>query len=167
MRILSRCALLSSAFALCSCASLFSDIQIPKTAQSSMQLQAEGFQLFQCSRDKYGYFWRFIAPEVSLYDGQNKIIVKQGADFNFIANDGSRLKAKIVASDRSSRAKLNDVLFEVTPHGTVNGMLSNFHWVKRSDAQGGIPQSTCTAKRRGQAIKVPFSAIYTFYLDNP
>ena len=68
------------------------------TAKPDLVLTGAGVLKFQCSADKDGYWWRFIAPEVVLMNPAGRKIATQGADFNFTAPDKSKLSSKIVSS---------------------------------------------------------------------
>ena len=151
--------------ALAGCSSFLTDpVAPPQDVSLSFSYVGTGYQQFQCTADSKGYYWRFIAPEVEIRDATGKIFAWQSADFTFGAPDGSSLKAKINASSSSSsHAKMKDVLFEGTPRGNLKGTLSNFKWVKRTEARGGIPTTGCYRGNLGTFLKVPFSANYAFY----
>ena len=108
------------------------------TAKPDLVLTGAGVLKFQCSADKDGYWWRFIAPEVVLMNPAGRKIATQGADFNFTAPDKSKLSSKIVSSaPGKTDADLKDVLFRVTPAGKIKtGTLTPYRWVKRDEAKG-------------------------------
>lgn len=135
------------------------------TAKPGLVLTGSGVQKFQCSVDRNGYWWRFIAPEVVLTNQTGRKIATQGADFNFTASDKSKLASKIVSSaPGKTDADLKDVLFKVTPAGKVKtGTLTPYRWVKRDEAQGGIPTAVCNRNSLGNLLVVHFTARYTFY----
>ena len=116
------------------------------TATPDLVLTGAGVLKFQCSADKDGYWWRFIAPEVVLMNPAGRKIATQGADFNFTAPDKSKLSSKIVSSaPGKTDADLKDVLFRVTPAGKIKtGTLTPYRWVKRDEAKGGIPSATAS-----------------------
>ena len=148
---------------LAGCSTIFTDpVSPPEGSSLSQTYTGTGYQQFQCAIDKQGYYWRFVAPEIEIRDTTGNLFAKQGADFTFRASDGSSLKAKISASkDGSSRIK--DVLFETTPRGNPTGVLSRFHWVKRTEARGGIPVEPSRRGTLGNFVRAPFSAKYSFY----
>lgn len=135
------------------------------TAKPGLVLTGAGVQKFQCSADKDGYWWRFIAPEVILTNKNGRRIATQGADFNFTAPDKTKLASKIVSSaPGKTDADLKDVLFKVTPAGKVKvGTLTPYRWVKRDEARGGIPTVACSRATLGNLLTVRFTARYTFY----
>ncbi len=148
---------------LAGCSTFFKDAVTPPDGASYSQTYiGTGYQQFQCNVDKKGYYWRFIAPEIEIRDTSGRLFARQGADFTFRASDGSSLKAKITAS-KESDARIRDVLFETTPRGNLKGALSRFHWVKRTEARGGVPQETCRRGNLGNFVRAPFSAKYSFY----
>ena len=71
------------------------------TAKPDLVLTGAGVLKFQCSADKDGYWWRFIAPEVVLMNPAGRKIATQGADFNFTAPDKSKLSSKPFVSLRT------------------------------------------------------------------
>lgn len=138
--------------------------EAPAQARLVMETTATGYQLFQCTRDNQGYYWRFITPQATLKDAKGRIVATQGADFAFKADDGSTLRSKIIAVESTgTHSRLKNALFQVSAHGQVTGSLSRYHWVRRTDARGGIPTIACTQQRRSQTIQVPFTAKYSFY----
>lgn len=138
------------------------------TAKPDLVLTGAGVQKFQCSADKDGYWWRFIAPEVVLMNAAGRRVATQGADFNFTAPDKSKLSSKIVSSaPGKTDADLKDVLFRVTPAGKIKtGTLTPYRWVKRDEAKGGIPTAVCNRNSLGNMLVVHFTARYTFYKSN-
>ena len=180
-----RCCLLVivSAFTLTGC-SIFSTTPGPvdpkdaagnAVGRADLVLRGQGVQKFQCSSDKAGYWWRFIAPEAILVNKNGRKICTQGADFNFTAPDNSKLASKIISSaPGKTKHDLKDVLFAVKTAGRVKkGTLTSYRWVKRDEARGGIPRNgmvpaeTCNRTTLGNLLAVPFSARYTFYKDAP
>lgn len=144
---------------------LFGDGLSPEgDAVEVMQLFGRGVQQFQCTKDKDGRYWKFIAPKVSLTDDKGREVLVQGADFIFTSHDGSVLTSKIVKWEKKSgdRENVRSVLFETVGHGKT-GVLTGVRWVKRTEGKGGLPLTTCSASQYGTFLQVPFTARYTFY----
>lgn len=155
------CALLAG------CSSLQTLFHDPLTPEGDvtevMTLTGRGVQQFQCVKDSKGYYWKFVAPKVSLVEKGGKEVAVQGADFVFVAPDGSVLSSKIVKWDeKPDEVNVRSVLFQTSSHGP-SGVLTGVHWVKRNQAKGGMPNKTCAAASRGELLQVPFTARYTFY----
>ncbi len=149
--------------ALAGCSTIFKDaVTPPDDASFSQTYTGTGYLQFQCTVDKHGYYWRFIAPEIEIRDASGQLFAKQVADFTFLAADGSSLKSKISSSQESS-SRVRDVLFETTPRGTQNGVLSHIRWVKRTEAHGGVPPDKCNRRTLGNFVREPFSAKFSFY----
>ncbi len=149
---------------LAGCSALFKDaVTPPEGASHSQTYSGTGYLQFQCAVDKHGYYWRFVAPEIEIRDAAGRLFAKQGADFTFLAADGSSLKSKITSSQESS-TRVRDVLFETTPRGKQNGVLSRIHWVKRTEGRGGVPDAgSCSRRTLGNFVREPFSAKFSFY----
>ena len=160
----------ASAFALSGCSGLSEfmsagDPMAPEKGKLLMTLKASGEQQFQCTADKKGRWWKFIAPDAVLVDEKGRIIARQEPDFIFRASDGSVLSAKIVKWDThpKSHNNLRDVLFETRAQGKKKGVLTGIRWVSRTEGAGGQPQTRCSPSQIGTTLKVPFTAVYRFY----
>ena len=135
----------------------------PEGAIETMRLHASGVQQFQCAIDSKGRYWRFISPKAKLYDNNGQLVAEQGADFSFSAPDGSHLTAKIrKSSPGKTENDLKGLLFRTHSHGK-SGILTGITWIKRDNATGGIPLTTCSPSQVGMILKVHFTATYTFY----
>lgn len=135
----------------------------PEGARHLMTLTGKGTQVFQCTPDKQGRYWRFVTPQATLTDQKHRIVAEHGADFTFVARDGSRLTSKIVKySAGADAASLKNVLFETTSSGK-QGILTGVRWVKRTGAKGGVPLTACSASQIGMVLRRPFVAEYAFY----
>lgn len=151
----------SSALLLTGCST--QNIQQPPKAVAVMTLQGSGVNLFQCATDEKGPYWRFVAPQLELKNRKNITQVSQGAEFTFIAQDGSKLRAKIIQSMPSKKTpNVYDVLFETGSYGRT-GLLTGIEYVKRTNSTDGIPLTACSPAQLGQTLKVPFKATFTFY----
>lgn len=138
-------------------------IEPPAEATLIRTLKGTGTQQFRCTSDDQGRYWRFIAPKVTLKDKRHRVIITQGAGFEFQAKDGSKLSAKIVAATESnSPVNLKPVLFKTSNIGS-EGLLSDVVWIKRHNAIGGVPQTVCSASQVGMILNVRFSADYSLY----
>lgn len=162
--------LLCLPFGLAGCAALES-LMNPLTpsdgASAAFVLSGQGVQLFQCTSDAAGRYWRFIAPDTRLTDAQGRLVARQGSDGSFFAEDNSALSAKIVRYAQDSPAEdLRDLLYQTSPRGK-QGVLSDIVYVKRSNGKGGVPLTRCSPSQLGSTLKVPFTATYTFYRQKP
>ena len=139
------------------------------TATPDLVLTGAGVLKFQCSADKDGYWWRFIAPEVVLMNPAGRKIATQGRGLQLHgAPTNPNISSKIVSSaPGKTDADLKDVLFRVTPAGKIKtGTLTPYRWVKRDEAKGGIPTAVCNRNSLGNMLVVHFTARYTFYKSN-
>ena len=135
---------------------------IAPSSNEVLSLEASGEQIFQCSRDSQGWYWKFLTPNAYLFDPQsNQAVIKHGYRFGFAHNDGSKLSARIIKVHRNGK-DLPQALF-LTQSSAHPGALHKIRYVQRTNCQGGLPKTQCTAKQKGEILRVPFSATYTFF----
>lgn len=164
MSLLTRACLLAIPLALSACSTFQKPtIEAPQDSIAVMQLEASGEQIFQCSRDMKGWFWRFETPNAYLFDpATNQALAKHGYRFSFTHNDGSTIYTRIIRVGENDGKNIPEALFSVIEHKN-NGRLGNVRYVLRTKTSGGMPTRSCTEARKDQWLKVPFEATYTFY----
>lgn len=143
--------------------SFFDPLSPGADTSAAFILTGKGVQQFQCTADAAGRYWKFITPQAQLSDEKGRVVARQGSDGSFFANDGSMLSAKIEKYAQDSVAgNLRDLVYKTTHRGRP-GLFSGISHVKRSNGQGGIPLTRCSASQLGTTLKVPFTATFTFY----
>ena len=120
----------------------------------------KGKMSFVCTYDGQGFFWRFIQPSGTLYQGTRKTGTLN-PDWSITAPSGVTLKAQIITNGPSRGQHLRDALFKTQPH--TRGPFANIRYIERTDAQGGMPLTKCSASQQGQHLHRPFTAKYTFW----
>ena len=98
MSLLTRVSLLAITLTLSACSSIQTPpVEVPEGSVPVMRLEASGEQIFQCSRDMKGWFWRFETPNAYLFDpATNQAVAKHGYRFSFAHNDGSTIYTRII-----------------------------------------------------------------------
>lgn len=125
-------------------------------------LEASGEQLFKCTRDTQGWYWKFVSPNAYLFDpATNQAVIKHGYRFGFNHQDGSRLSARIIKIHRLPD-HLPEALF-VTQSTPTPGALHDIAYVQRTKCHGGLPKTPCTAQKKDTILRVPYSATYIFF----
>ena len=164
MSLLTRVSLLAITLTLSACSSIQTPpVEVPEGSVPVMRLEASGEQIFQCSRDMKGWFWRFETPNAYLFDpATNQAVAKHGYRFSFAHNDGSTIYTRIIRVGENDGKNIPEALFYVIEHKN-NGRLGNGRYVLRTDTSGRMPTRSCTEARKDQWLKVPFEATYTFY----
>lgn len=137
-------------------------IEPPDESQETLRLEASGEQIFRCSRDSQGWYWKFEAPNAYLFDPvTNQAVAKHGYQFAFVHNDGSALTARIKHVEPVP-GHLSNALF-VTQSNDRSGAFNNVRYVQRLNTQGGMPKSRCVESQQGKYLRIPFSAEFVFY----
>jgi hypothetical protein len=141
---------------------LFSSIKVPSDREPTLQLAAQGVQIFRCEKRDSGFSWVFRQPDAQLSDATGKPVGRHGASFSFEHNDGSRLVATVAAYyEAPNAAELLWLLFTTRSYG--KGVLDGVTHVQRVNTRGGMPPAKCEAAQANQLLRVDFSADFIFY----
>ena len=141
---------------------LFSSIKVPSDREPTLQLSAQGVQIFRCEKRDAGFAWVFRQPEAQLTDANGKPVGRHGASFSFEHSDGSRLVASVVAYDEApNAADLRWLLLTTRSYG--KGAFEGVTHVQRVNTRGGMPPAKCDAAQANQLLRVDFSADFVFY----
>jgi hypothetical protein len=141
---------------------LFSSIKVPSDREPTLQLSAQGVQIFRCEKRDGGFAWVFRQPDAQLSDASGKPVGRHGASFSFEHNDGSRLVASVAAYDEApNAADLRWLLLTTRSYG--KGAFDGVTHVQRVNTRGGMPPGKCDAAQANQLLRVDFSADFVFY----
>jgi hypothetical protein len=141
---------------------LFSSIKVPSDREPTLQLSAQGVQIFRCEKRDGEFAWVFRQPEAQLSDATGKPVGRHGASFSFEHNDGSRLVATVAAYDEAPNATdLRWLLLTTRSYG--KGAFEGVTHVQRVNTRGGMPPAKCDAAQANQLLRVDFSADFVFY----
>lgn len=141
---------------------LFSSIKVPSDREPTLQLSAQGVQIFRCEKRDAGFAWVFRQPEAQLSDTSGKPVGRHGASFSFEHSDGSRLVASVAAYDEApNAADLRWLMLTTRSYG--KGAFDGVTHVQRVNTRGGMPPAKCDAVQANQLLRVDFSADFVFY----
>ena len=141
---------------------LFSSIKVPSDREPTLQLSAQGVQIFRCEKRDGGFAWVFRQPEAQLSDSAGKPVGRHGASFSFEHTDGSRLVASVAAYDEApNAADLRWLLLTTRSYG--KGAFEGVTHVQRVNTRGGMPPAKCEVSQANQLLRVDFSADSVFY----
>jgi Protein of unknown function (DUF3455) len=126
-----------------------SDTRAPEGQRAVLTATGKGVQIYACQNAQ----WVFQAPEARLFDAGGKEIGTHGAGPVWTLRDGRTVKGTVVAkSDAPDKGDIPWLLLK------GNG---SFEYIRRSETHGGVaPAGGCEA---GRALRVDYSAVYTFY----
>jgi hypothetical protein len=139
-------------------------LALPEGEEAILRLDARGTQNYEC-RPRAGapdqLEWALVAPEAELFDASGKKVGKHYAGPTWESTeDGSKVVGTVKAhADAPARDAIPWLLLSAT-ESSADGMLGRVKSIQRTDTRGGkAPAGTCAP---GEALKVPYSAVYSF-----
>ena len=131
---------------------------------AAFTLAARGVQVYECRAKGEAFEWTFVAPEAELFDASGKRVGSHGAGPHWLANDGSRVEAKVVSRQDAPAAGAIPWLLLQAPGGDGQGTFGRVGHIQRINTQGGLAPAAGGCKREtlGQTARVPYTADYRF-----
>ena len=79
--------------------------------------------------------------------------------------DGSSIRGKVLTTTPApEHADIPWLLLSTSPNGDTAGELTGTKFVRRTNTSGGVaPTTGCDATHTGATIRVPYTALYSFY----
>ncbi|WP_130421546.1 DUF3455 domain-containing protein [Edaphobacter modestus] len=143
------------------------DSTLPPSGAHVVYLTAgHGVQIYECMQQGSGFAWIFQAPVAKLFDlSTHKQVGTHGAGPVWTWQDGSSVSGKVLVKAPSpDSASIPWLLLSATPSESPAGALSKVTLVRRSDTHGGdAPSTGCDVEHAGRSLRVPYTAIYSFY----
>jgi Protein of unknown function (DUF3455) len=140
----------------------------PSSQHAILTVTGKGVQIYVCKQSATSPQWVFQAPEATLIDASGKNIGTHGAGPIWKSNDGSTVKGDLLQKSASSDPNAIPWLLLKAASPTGSGLMSKVEFIRRSDTQGGnAPGTGCDADHLAAAVRVPYSATYTFYSAKP
>ena len=137
------------------------DSTIPPPAQHAvLTVQGSGVQIYSCT----GGSWVFTAPAARLFNKDGVEVGTHGDGPVWHLQDGSSVLGKVIAKRPSPDPESVPWLLLKTAHTEGAGVLAGVEFIRRSDTKGGAaPAGGCDKEHAGDLLRVPYSAIYSFY----
>ena len=143
-------------------------LKVSPTEKLLLAAHAKGFQIYtwQPKKDNPSQFeWVFKSPEADLFDASGKKIGHHYAGPTWESDDGSKvvgaLKNHLPATDKNAVSWL---LLTAKEHGGT-GIFSHVTSIQRLETVGGkAPLAAPSPPTDGAEIRVPYTAIYYFYV---
>lgn len=146
-------------------------IKVPQTEMLSFAANAKGVQIYECRAkkdDATQYEWVFKAPEADLFDGQGKKIGRHYGGPTWEANDGSKVVGEVKGHEPSTDANAIPWLLLTSKQHEGAGIFSGVSSIQRLATVGGkAPAEGCDASSAGKELRVPYTAVYYFYVPKP
>jgi hypothetical protein len=146
-------------------------LKVPATQTLSLETHAVGVQIYDCkpSKDDPARLeWVFRAPEADLFDTANRKIGKHYAGPTWESNDGSKVVGEVRARDDGPDASAIPWLLLNATSTSGSGVLAGTVSIQRVQTVGGkAPAGGCSQAEMGKEARVPYSAMYYFYVARP
>ncbi len=132
-------------------------------ADPSMQLAANGDQVYVCGASGTQFAWTLKAPDAVLTDG-GKTVGKHYAGPTWEAQDGSKVVGEAIANSPSPLPNTIPWLVLKAKSRTGAGAMADIAYVVRTNTEGGIaPTTGCDATHVNEEKRVHYTATYLFF----
>ena len=140
----------------------------PEGVKLILHARAQGDQVYTCKQDGTQYSWTLKAPDAQLFDENGKAIGRHFAGPSWQLNDSSTVVGKVAARfDPPDKDTIPWLLLTVADH-SGNGLLNNVTHIQRLNTRGGkAPAAGCDGSHVGDETRVPYTADYVFYGNQP
>ena len=145
-------------------------LKAPPTQLLALETRATGVQIYECraSKDNAARFeWVFIAPEAELFDNAGVKVGKHYAGPTWEAIDGSKVVGEVKARDDGPDPNAIPWLMLTAKSTSGSGMLNKTVTIQRVATDGGKAPADCGKADAGKEARVPYKAIYNFYIAKP
>ena len=146
-------------------------IKVSATEVLSLTANAKGVQIYECrpmKDDATRYEWAIKAPEADLFDQQGKKIGRHYGGPTWESSDGSKVVGELKSREPSTDANAIPWLLLAARQHEGNGALSRVSSIQRLETVGGkAPAGDADSSSAGQEMRVPYTAVYYFYIPKP
>jgi hypothetical protein len=146
-------------------------IRAPDRLALAHEVSATGVQIYDCAASKTDsskYEWTFRAPEAQLFDTAGRTIGKHYAGPTWEASDGSKVVGEVKGRDDGPDSNAIPWLLLGAKSASGGGAFGRTQAIQRVNTVGGkAPAAGCTAAEAGREARVPYKAIYYFYVPAP
>ena len=146
-------------------------IKVPGNETLLVAASASGVQIYECQAkesDPGQYQWVFKEPEAQLLDVDGKKIGRHYAGPTWELNDGSKVVGEVKAHVASTNTNAIPWLLLHAKSHEGDGQFSKVTSIQRVDTGGGVaPTTGCDKTNVGKEIRVPYTALYYFYVEKP
>lgn len=168
--------LLSALALLCGCASSPAirppdapeALRPPTDQVVALEAVATGVQIYECSASKdqpTRFEWVFKSPEAALSDRAGRPVGKHYAGPTWESNDGSAVVGELKARDAGPDPGAIPWLLLSAKSNSGTGVFSQIKSIQRLQTVGGkAPSAPCGRENAQEVARVPYKAVYDFYV---
>jgi hypothetical protein len=136
-------------------------LKAPAGVVLKQKLSAKGVQIYQCQ----GAEWKFLGPQAQLFDATGRQVASHYAGPTWEAADGSAVVGDIKAHEDAAEPGAIAWLLLSAKSTRGSGVFSQVQNIQRLQTVGGkAPTAACDAGNANQVERVPYTAIYYFYV---
>jgi hypothetical protein len=143
-------------------------LKVSPTEEPILMAKAQGVQIYECrakKADPTQFEWAFIGPEADLFDSQGNRIGHHFAGPTWELDDGSRVVGSVRASVASRDPGAVPWLLVGAKDHAGTGILSRVTSIQRLEtSRGKAPPGGCSQANVGERLRVPYTAVYYFYV---
>ncbi len=147
------------------------DLKVPANQTLLIEARGIGVQIYECRENKTypaTLEWAFKAPEAELFDSSDKRIGKHYAGPTWESADGSKVIGELRALHKSPEENSIPWLLLRAKSHSGSGIFSGIESIQRLKTSGGnAPTEGCSKDQLGKDIRVPYKAVYYFYVGKP
>jgi len=150
------------------------DIEVPDILKTPidqvvlLESKAEGVQIYECKSPQVNslkFEWKFKAPEADLYDTNGNIIAHHYAGPTWESNDGSKVIGVVKEKYSVPDAKAIPWLLLSAKPASNAGTFAQISSIQRINTEGGqAPTEGCNQTQLGKEARIPYKAVYRFYV---
>ena len=139
-------------------------VSAPPGAKLLQEVEAQGVQIYACTKRSDGYHWVFKAPDAALFDTAGRQVGTHFAGPAWQLADGSKIVGEVVAqAPAPDPHAIAWLLLRVKSH-EGSGVLTEIDFVRRVDTQAGMaPAAPCDAAQALTEERMRYTARYLFY----
>ncbi len=142
-------------------------LQVQPGQNLTLVLKGTGVQIYVCTVDPVNasnYLWLFKAPEAELTTSRGRPAGKHYAGPTWEAPDGSKVVAKVIASDKNDDPNAIPWLLLSATSNSGTGTFAKTTGIQRLfTVSGKAPIEGCDREHVGKEARVSYSAQYYFY----
>jgi hypothetical protein len=144
---------------------------VPDRLVLAQEVPAAGVQIYDCTASKTDpsrFEWVFRAPEAQLFDKSGRTIGKHYAGPTWEGSDGSKVVGDVKGRDDGPDPDAIPWLLLAAKSASGSGAFGRTQAIQRVNTAGGkAPATGCTAAEAGREARVPYKAVYYFYVLAP
>jgi hypothetical protein len=142
-------------------------LQVQPGQTLALVLKGIGVQVYACSasREEDGkYLWLLKSPEAELTSSRGKHVGRHYAGPTWEAEDGSKVVARVIASDKDTDPNTIPWLLLSATSNSGSGIFAKTTGIQRLyTVSGKAPLDGCDREHLGKEVRVSYSAQYYFY----